>query len=135
MKYKIEHPELVDATSYSKEEIAKSGDEFPERGLYCFSCEVVIPQFRDLNEADEKRIRELIRGDRRMMAMGELRAATGCGLRWAKIWVLHSGRPTADIELQTSCPYCGKSLRTPTARQCRHCLMDWHDSSNPRKLG
>lgn len=24
------------------------------------------------------------------------------------------------------CPHCGRPLRTPTARQCRHCGADWH---------
>jgi hypothetical protein len=31
------------------------------------------------------------------------------------------------------CPYCGKSIRTVDAQQCRHCLMDWHDPDNPVK--
>lgn len=31
------------------------------------------------------------------------------------------------------CPYCGKPLRTPRAKQCRHCGMDWHDPSNPAR--
>lgn len=25
------------------------------------------------------------------------------------------------------CPYCGKPLRTPRARQCQHCLRHWHE--------
>jgi hypothetical protein len=25
------------------------------------------------------------------------------------------------------CPYCGELLRTPKAKQCRACGMDWHD--------
>ena len=33
------------------------------------------------------------------------------------------------------CPYCRKQLATEKAQQCRHCLMDWHDPENPRKLG
>lgn len=32
------------------------------------------------------------------------------------------------------CPYCGGQLRSPRAKQCPHCLMAWHDPSNPRKL-
>ena len=32
------------------------------------------------------------------------------------------------------CPYCGKPLRTALAKQCRHCLMDWHDPVNTLKL-
>ncbi len=35
----------------------------------------------------------------------------------------------------TPCPFCGRPLVTPRARQCRFCKMDWHDPSNPRKLG
>lgn len=33
------------------------------------------------------------------------------------------------------CPYCGKALRTPWARQCRHCRRDWHDPERLRSLG
>ncbi len=32
------------------------------------------------------------------------------------------------------CPYCDGRLRSANAKQCPHCLMAWHDSSNPRKL-
>ncbi len=28
------------------------------------------------------------------------------------------------------CPYCGETLRTAIARQCRFCKMDWHDAQN-----
>lgn len=28
------------------------------------------------------------------------------------------------------CPYCGEPLRTPFAKQCRHCGTDWHDPVN-----
>ena len=32
-----------------------------------------------------------------------------------------------DLEnLATSCPHCGKALRTPRAKQCRFCHSDWH---------
>jgi len=28
------------------------------------------------------------------------------------------------------CPFCGEPLRTPRARQCGYCRMDWHDPGN-----
>lgn len=35
-----------------------------------------------------------------------------------------------DLERDNSlCPYCSARLRTPKARQCSRCLMDWHDSA------
>jgi hypothetical protein len=33
------------------------------------------------------------------------------------------------------CPYCDGPLRSLSAQQCRHCLMDWHDPANPVRLG
>jgi len=33
------------------------------------------------------------------------------------------------------CPYCGKALRTPMAKQCRFCKMDWHDPDNVHRRG
>jgi len=33
------------------------------------------------------------------------------------------------------CPYCGGPLRTPLAKQCRHCLRDWHDPNHLKYLG
>jgi hypothetical protein len=32
------------------------------------------------------------------------------------------------------CPYCGEELRTPRAKQCVCCGMDWHDPDNVRRL-
>ena len=29
------------------------------------------------------------------------------------------------------CPYCEQALRSPTARQCTECGLDWHDRSAP----
>ena len=28
------------------------------------------------------------------------------------------------------CPYCGQSMRSEYAQQCRHCGLDWHDPAN-----
>ncbi len=116
----------MNETPYSREEVLAAGEGFPERGLLCHKCKTKIPQFRDLTEQDKTRILKLIREDRNIMAIEELKIATGCSLRWAKIWVLHSGKPE-QLENQTlPCPYCGKPLRTSLAKQCRYCLKDWH---------
>jgi hypothetical protein len=34
----------------------------------------------------------------------------------------------------TPCPYCGGTLRTRLAKQCRHCGRDWHDPDNGAEL-
>lgn len=65
------------------------------------------------------------------MAMKELEFLTGSPPRWAKIWVSHMGRP--DLADSTvPCPFCGRPLKTARAKQCQHCLMDWHDAKKPK---
>src|SRR5579883_2432066 len=115
---------------YSREELLAATSEFPQRGLFCPHCEKFIPQFADFSEQDERRIRELIRNGRTLTAMSELSAATGCPISWAKLWVLHKGRQQITKWQTIPCPYCGKPLRTPLAKQCRFCLRDWHDPHN-----
>ena len=88
-----------------------------------------IPIFEELSEADEQRIRECIRQNRHFMAIEELRAATGCSLEWAKLWVEHDGRPK-PAKAPIPCPYCGMPLRTSLAKVCRFCSRDWHDEKN-----
>jgi hypothetical protein len=119
----------MEKETYSREEVLEAGDSFPERSLLCHECQTRIPQFADLSERDETRIRSLILQGRKVMAIAELRAATGCGLRWAKIWVIHSGRPNPSKET-AQCPYCGEPLRTSLAKQCRFCRRDWHNPNN-----
>ena len=121
--------------AYTKDELIRLvADEFPTRGETCPKCGVVIPQFADLTEKDEARLRHLISQGRKMMAMQELRSLTLCPVSWAKIWVLHSGRADA-VGTTAPCPYCGKPLKTALARQCPHCNMDWHDPDYPKRLG
>jgi hypothetical protein len=78
----------------------------------------------DLRPTDRRRIRELIRNDRPIMAMQELRAITGCSLRWAKLWLHHAGRPAA-LRPGPPCPFCGEPLRTSREQRCVHCGRDW----------
>ncbi len=33
------------------------------------------------------------------------------------------------------CPHCGEPLRTPLAKQCLSCGMDWHDPANVVRRG
>ena len=121
--------------AYSRDELMDVADHaLPTRGPVCPKCGAHIPQFTELSEKDEARLRELIRNDRKTMAMQELRAITRCPLSWAKLWVLHSGRPD-PYGTTAPCPYCGKPLKTALAKQCLHCNMDWHDPNNPKRLG
>lgn len=46
-------------------------------------------------------------------------------------WTLIEGiSPAIGVTEVAACPHCGGDLRTPKAKQCRHCKMDWHDSEN-----
>jgi hypothetical protein len=119
---------------YSRKEIEEFGDGFPNRGRYCPKCKTYIPVFEDLRDTEKHRIRKLILSNQKMMAIAELKTITGCSERWAKIWVNHSGRPTPEYP-GPPCPYCGKELRTSLAKQCPHCLMQWRDPNNPKKIG
>lgn len=121
---------MEEETPYSHDELLmQSGDQSPKRGLLCPKCGTRIPQFLDLVDHDRFRIRQLILNGQTTLATAELRAATDCPLSWAKLWVSHNGRPEWEVGATTPCPYCGKPLRTPVAKQCRHCGMDWHDPS------
>ena len=115
-------------------EVFAAGDNLPERGPLCHECGARIPVFEELSEEDERRVRQCIREGRRLMAIEELKQATGCSLRWAKLWVYHNGRPNPAKE-PTPCQYCGMPLRTSLAKQCRFCRKDWHDEANVVSLG
>lgn len=116
---------------YTREELRSSAESFPARGRH--RCRTSVPQFADLTLTTESRLHELIRQGRPTMAMQELIAETGCSLGWAKIWVIHDGRARALVP-GPPCPFCGKALRTSNARQCPHCLADFHHPAPaPRK--
>jgi hypothetical protein len=125
----------MDGEHCNRAELEAVGGGWPTRGPLCPHCNRRIPQFAELSEADERRVRELIRQFRRLMAIAELRAATGCPVGWAQLWVEHAGRPKPDREKPAPCPYCGMPLRSSLAKQCRQCGRDWHDPQRLRWLG
>lgn len=110
---------------YTRLECEAFGDGFPDRGLHCGRCKCYIPEFADLDDFMYHRLRTLSLNGQTGLAQAELMAATGCSFRWAKIWVAHSGKPHVAMP-GPPCPYCGQALRTDRARQCPHCLEDWH---------
>jgi hypothetical protein len=76
-----------------------------------------VPEFEDLTEemADEIRA-SILHGS--IGAIKRLREVTGCSLGWANLWVSHGGRPQDEFFGTGPCPYCGRPLRSPAARQC-----------------
>src|SRR5262245_31679511 len=100
----------------------------------CPKCDAEIHDLPQLSPEVESRIRELARfGDRTMMAIAEIRTVTDWNLDQCKAWVIHKGKPCPP-GADAPCPYCGKPLRSEYAKQCRHCLRDWHDENNVRTL-
>jgi hypothetical protein len=110
--------------TYTRKELENFGEGFPDKGLFCKKCKTFIPQFAELSEEDAQRVRNLS-STQPDLAMQELKYFTGFSERFAKIWVLHEGKP--EVIYDYPCPYCGEQLRTSEAKQCRHCLRDWHD--------
>jgi len=114
---------------YTKEELHSLPiDAWPERGDFCPNCQTTIPRFQALTKEDEERIRKLSHIEQ----IKELRLATGCNLRWGKIWALHPKGPQEHKQkFGPPCPYCGEDLFTKRTKQCLECGWDWHDPLNP----
>lgn len=125
----------IDERPYGRDELERDPRFPPLRGPYCPHCEMRIPQFAEIAPESWSRIVYLLNQGRQLMAIQELRAATGAPLAFAHLWVAHRGRPIAPEGVSpTPCPFCGEPLRTALAKQCRHCKRDWH-FMNVRLLG
>jgi len=113
--------------AYTREDLAKVGDsDFPQRGVFCPRCHTHIPEFAALSKEQEEKIRQLSP----LHQMKAVHEATGCNLRWAKIWALHPDGPRSHKN-GPPCPYCGEPVFTPASKQCLECGWDWHDSQRP----
>lgn len=80
----------------------------------------------------EAEVKELIGRGLTIAAIKRLREATGWGLADATRWVDRDLERRGFRKDRTGkpCPYCGKPLRTDTAKQCFECGTDWHDANN-----
>jgi hypothetical protein len=111
---------------YSRSELLEAADgRWPDRGLRCDCCGGVVPEFAELTDADRVRIIGLAFRGQHTLAEAELQACTGAPPQFAKIWVLHAGRPNPRFP-GPPCPHCGKPLASSRAKQCLHCHIDWH---------
>ena len=86
---------------------------------------VALPYIDASVEAEAQR---LLNDGKIIHAIKHLRECAGLSILQGQAWVHSHGlkyeRPTIP------CPYCKKPLRSPLAKQCFHCGMDWHDAQN-----
>lgn len=121
---KMSFPDPV--APYSRHELLAAQDgRWPERGVPCERCGVLVPQFADLQDVDRARILKLVTSGQMTLAQEEVKACTGAPERFAKIWVIHAGWPRPRSP-GPPCPHCGMPLATSRAKQCLHCHRDWH---------
>ncbi len=98
----------------------------------CECCDEIIPEFQNLSTEEEEIVRQTYRETGPITAIYKLREFTNAGLKDAKLWVDHCGE---FVHRKTiPCPYCSEPLRTHKAKQCRHCLRDWHDENELKWL-
>ena len=49
-------------------------------------------------------------------------------LKAAEIATLIERPESTTFDLHSTCPFCGKPLRTSKAKQCPHCFKDWRQT-------
>jgi len=107
----------------------------PMSRIRCTCCGIPLPVDNIKIPAElELHVRQLIREGKPVSAVKELASSLHISLGDAKFWVDHSGELIGRGMQTGPCPYCGKELRTDIAKQCRHCLLDWHDPSKLKRL-
>ena len=88
---------------------------------------------RELSNPElEAEVTELTGRGHTIAAIKRLREATGWGLADAKMWVDRTleGHESTKTRTGKPCRYCGRPLRTHSAKQCFECGTNWHDPSN-----
>jgi hypothetical protein len=121
----------MDPFFYTPEEIALAGNSAPTKGEFCPRCKMYIPYAVGMTPEVVDRLRVHLPDGQTRMDLYALREQFGFPPGWVKIWLLHRDEPHPE----TPCPYCSLPLRTPYAKQCRHCRRDWHDLNNIKFLG
>lgn len=122
-------------TPYTFEEASTFGHGFPDRGIKCYKCKTLIPQFEAMDFEKTEEWKSILKSKGDEAADQYLMSLTGCNYRWAKIWRLHPNGPNAKTEKEasfepgTKCPFCGNPLRTKNAKQCPHCFKSWRNES------
>lgn len=102
---------------------------------HCVCCGLAVPVIDDRIPLEiAEHIRSLRRHAKPIEAVKELSRLTGLSLSEAKFWTDHLGEPVGRANVTGPCPFCGKELRTAAAKQCRHCLRDWHNENELRQL-
>jgi len=67
-------------------------------------------------------------------AMARLRAGSTYSLAECTEMILARWSERAR-QPEMPCPYCGQPLKSPLAKQCFQCGLDWHDDDNVVRRG
>src|SRR6516165_887226 len=94
----------------------------PAKWPVCSRCQLPVAQF-SLSDRLRCDLLKLLEKGQTNDAVRLLRSVAGCSSAFARSWVAHHGLTCFRNPL---CPRCRRPLRTPSARQCRHCGTDWH---------